>query len=132
MRHALAAYSDNRVQGLQEASPIKLISAMLDESMACIEAAAVACERGLIPIKGERISKAMAIINDGLAASLNKEAGGDIAANLEQLYDYCGRELFRCNVENDAPGMRACGQILSTIRDAWRGVEQQASASASS
>ena len=47
------------------------------------------------------LHRVVAII-DELRGSLNLEPGGEIAANMADLYDYSSRQLLRANLENRA------------------------------
>ena len=75
-------------------------------------------ERKEIAQKGGHISWAISII-DGLRASLNLEAGGEIAQNLDDLYDYMTRRLARANVENNTDLLDEVASLLRTIKGAW-------------
>ena len=57
-------------------------------------------QAGEIEKKGLAISKAIMIIENGMRASLDKNAGGEIASSLDALYDYMGRRLLLANVSN--------------------------------
>jgi flagellar protein FliS len=60
----------------------------------------------------------VAIIEE-LRASLNLEDGGEIAANMADLYEYCGRQLVRANAENRPEMLDEVGHLLREIRSAW-------------
>ena len=62
----------------------------------------------------------------GLQASLDHDKGGDIAANLESLYDYMQRRLFRANTDNDVAGLREVGDLVRTLRSAWQAIAPDA------
>jgi len=64
--------------GADSADPHQLIVMLFDGALERIAIAKGAIERGNIEEKGQKIGRAIAII-DGLRASLNKEAGGEIA-----------------------------------------------------
>jgi flagellar protein FliS len=72
-----------------------------------------------IAAKGTAISKAITIIDNGLRASLDKTAGGEIAANLDALYDYMSRRLLHANLKNDVPAIEEVHRLLSDLREAW-------------
>jgi flagellar protein FliS len=72
-----------------------------------------------IAAKGTAISKAITIIDNGLRASLDKEAGGEIAANLDALYDYMSRRLLHANLKNDVPAIDEVHGLLADLREAW-------------
>jgi flagellar protein FliS len=58
-------------------------------------------------------------IIDGLQASLDHERGGDIAENLDSLYEYMQRRLFRANADNDQAALAEVGDLVSTLQSAW-------------
>jgi flagellar protein FliS len=123
MRNALSAYKHNRLTGIEDASPTKLVSMLLDEAIRCCESAALACEAGDVARKGQNISKTLSIIDAGLLSALDFERGGEIAQNFAGIYNYCLQDLVRCNAENDPVGIRHCGSLLTTLREAWRAAE---------
>ncbi len=55
-----------------------------------------------------------------LLASLNMEAGGEIAENLQRLYAYMFNELIDANVEKNAKRIVDVVELLKQLRDAWR------------
>ena len=55
----------------------------------------------------------------GLQASLDHEQGGDVAGNLDALYDYMQRRLFRANADDDAAAISEVADLLQTLRSAW-------------
>jgi flagellar protein FliS len=71
--------------------------------------------------KGENISMAMSII-DGLRVSLNKEAGGQIAENLDMLYEYMNHRLLEANTSNDSAILEEVTGLLKQIKEAWDGI----------
>ncbi len=68
--------------------------------------------------KGNLISSAIDIINE-LAGSLNAEKGGDLAANLNQLYFYCNKRLFTANLKMDPAPIDEVIKILGGLRSAY-------------
>lgn len=73
--------------------------------------------------KGRLISGSIAIV-DTLRANLDHEAGGELAGNLERLYDYMVRRLLEANLRNDAEGLNEVISLLKEIREAWRAIPQ--------
>jgi flagellar protein FliS len=78
---------------------------------------------GAIPDKGMAISKAIAIIQEGLRLSLDKEAGGDLAENLDALYEYMGQRLLQANLRNDQAILDEVLELLSGLRDSWSQID---------
>ena len=100
------------------ASPHRLIQMLLEGALEKINLAKGYMQRGEIQLKGNHISWAISII-DGLRISLDREAGGDIAANLDALYDYMGRRLAEANLTNDVAMLDEVSRLLLEIKAAW-------------
>ncbi|MDA8090889.1 MAG: flagellar export chaperone FliS [Nitrospiraceae bacterium] len=69
------------------------------------------------------MDKAMAII-EHLKATLNMEAGGEIAQNLHGLYSHMLVELTLANIRNDPEKIKRVEKLLRTLRDGWRGIKK--------
>lgn len=104
-----------------DADPHRLIRLLLDGVLSRIAAAKGHMQRGEIAEKGECIGKAIGIVS-GLQASLNREAGGEIAANLASLYDYAGLRLLEANVHNDPARLDEVAKLLGEIKSAWEAI----------
>jgi flagellar protein FliS len=87
---------------------------------AAIAQARLCLAQDKIAERGQAISKAIQIINDGLKASLNKEAGGELSANLDRLYDYLVRTLLRANLNADDPLLEHADKLLGNLAEAWQ------------
>jgi flagellar protein FliS len=74
--------------------------------------------RGEIQEKGKSLSKAVRILS-GLQNALDDQQGGEIAANLAELYDYCIRRVLHANLKNDADAVREVRGLIDEVRDAW-------------
>jgi len=111
----------NRVgvaSSVEAASPHRLIQMLMAGALEKIAIAKGHMERQEIAQKGGHISWAISII-DGLRASLDLEAGGEVAQNLDDLYDYMTRRLVRANVENNIDLLDEVASLLRTIKGAW-------------
>ena len=113
--------------GTAYASPHRLILMLLEGALDKIANAKGHMERGDIGQKGNFISWAISIVG-GLRASLDFEKGGEIAANLEALYDYMERTLVLANVENDVNKLDEVAGLINTIKEAWLQIDAQQSA----
>lgn len=105
--------------GVSAASPHKLIVMLYDGALAAIATAGVQMGAGNIQEKGKAISKAIQIIDNGLRASLDKEVGGEIAANLDALYEYMSNRLLHANLHNDQQALDEVRGLLADLRDTW-------------
>jgi flagellar protein FliS len=97
---------------------------LMDGALARIARAQVHLERGEIAEKGRAVGLAIQII-DGLRASLDMERGGEIAANLDRLYDYMLRRLLEANLANSAEMLAEVTGLLQQIRSGWVGIRPQ-------
>lgn len=104
--------------GADSADPHQLIVMLFDGALERIAIAKGAIQRNEIEEKGQKIGRAIAII-DGLRASLNKDLGGDIANNLDDLYEYMQRRLFEANLKSDIPTLDEVADLLKEIKSAW-------------
>lgn len=128
MKNAANVYkSMSNVGQSMEASPHQLITLLFEGALERLAAAKGAMMHGDIPKKGLLISKAIGII-EGLRASLDLEKGGDIANNLDRLYDYLENRLFEANLKNQVAYLDEVAERLREIQSAWQGIAQHPSA----
>lgn len=102
------------------ASPHQLVVLLFDGALSAMKKATILMEQGDIPGKGQALSKAINIITNGLRAGLNHEMGGELSANLDNLYDYMTRRLLEANLRNDAEAIVEVEGLLTNIADAWK------------
>jgi flagellar protein FliS len=110
--------------GLAEASPYDVVRLLLDGALGRIAEAAGHLERGEVAAKGEKIGKALGII-EALMLGLDKTQGGELAANLERIYDYASRTLLKANLENRAELLEEVAGLLREIKLGWDGIAGQ-------
>mgnify|MGYP002152459425 CR=1 FL=1 len=89
-----------------------------------LRAARVQIEKGDGTGKGESISSALSIIG-ALQGSLNLEQGGEIAANLDALYDYMLRTLPVANLENNVELISEIDALIAEIQAGWEGIKPE-------
>jgi len=122
---AVQSYSSVKVHsGVETASPHRLIQMLFEGALERIAQAKGAMAQNQIPRKGELISKAVAIVG-GLQGSLNDKEGGNLASNLDNLYDYIIRRLTQANYENNPEYLDECGSLLGEIKAAWDAISHQ-------
>lgn len=128
---ATRAYAKIGVEsGVAAADPHKLISMLYQGALLAIANAKNGILRKDIPAKGAAISKAIAIIDEGLNASLDKKAGGDLAQNLSSLYEYMGIRLAQANLNNDMSMLDEVARLLNDLKGAWESIRPVSAASA--
>lgn len=104
--------------GVAEADPHRLIGMLFDGALDRIAQAKGCMQRNEVARKAEMLSAAVAIV-DGLRVSLDMEKGGQLAANLADLYEYSGRRLAEANLKNEPGYLDEVTGLLREIRNAW-------------
>jgi len=74
--------------------------------------------------KAKAIIKAQDIINE-LICSLNFEKGGEIAGNLESLYNYMLRRILQGDLNKDVKAIEEVIGIFTELLSAWQEVESK-------
>lgn len=116
--------------GVTSADPHKLILMLFDGALLSISSARHALERKDIPAKGMAISKAIEIIANGLDASLDLEAGGELAMRLSALYEYMSDRLLYANLHNNQAALDEVAGLLGGLRESWEAIGPQAGSAA--
>lgn len=105
------------------ASPHELISILYDSASNAVLKAKIYFETGNIAKRGEMISKAINIIDNGLRSCLDHEKGLHIAKDLDRLYEYMSRTLLDCNRKSSPEGLDSVSEILSNLAMTWKEIE---------
>lgn len=108
----------------EAASPHALILMLLNGAIEKLYAAKGFLERGNIEQKGRHLFWAISIIA-GLRSCLDFDKGGDIAMNLERLYDYMERRLMEANSANSVEMIEEVAGLLRTIREGWESIPSE-------
>lgn len=105
--------------GVAAADPLGLIIMLYDGAIHAIGRAELHLAQGDIEARGLNTSKAIDIISQGLAASLDKRVGGALAESLSSLYEYMGRRLFAANMSGDRAIYAEVRSLLGELRESW-------------
>ncbi|THD52736.1 flagellar export chaperone FliS [Rahnella sp. Larv3_ips] len=108
---------------LAGASPHELITMLLEGAKSAVLRAMIYFETGNIAKRGEMISRAINIIDNGLRTSLDHEKGQHIAQDLEQLYEYMSRTLLEANRQNKSELLTGVSEILTNLATTWKEIE---------
>lgn len=128
-RSPTAAYASIGVEtGVSTADPHKLILMLFDGALLAVSTARIHMEAGEIAGKGQSISQAINIIANGLKASLDVEAGGELADRLGSLYDYMVGRLLQANINNQVQPLTEVTNLLGELKDAWEQIGANAPA----
>ncbi len=117
----LSAYKETRVR---TASPGQMIVMLYNEAVKQCDTATDLIGKDLkknpqfIEKVNASISKVQDIVTE-LMASLDFEAGGDIARDLFSLYVFFNRELMDANIQKDSKRIGGIRTMLDELRQAW-------------
>ena len=115
----LSAYTQTNIESIvHEATPHKLIEMLFKGAKDALSQAVGAIERKDFEAKSKKISKATEIILN-LRTYLDKEKGGEVADNLNELYTYMATVLIDANRTNDTEKLREVSALLDTVVDGW-------------
>ncbi|MDW6093512.1 flagellar export chaperone FliS [Vibrio rhizosphaerae] len=119
MRGSLQAYKKVSVDSqLSAASPHKVVQMLMAGAIERLIQGKAAMIQGNIPVKGERLGKALDIIIS-LRSCLSMEDGGDIARNLDQLYEFVITQITQANHLNEPEMLDDVIDIIREIKSAW-------------
>jgi flagellar protein FliS len=121
-RGAVAYANVGAETGVMSASPHKLVVMLFEGAMLHVTLAIQHMKAGSVAQKGKAISRAIAFIETGLRASLNKEVGGEIALNLDALYAYMSKQLLAANIKNQTEILEEVYRLLSELKGAWEAI----------
>lgn len=120
-QNPLAAYKETRVR---TAGPGQLIVMLYEEAVKQCDRAIDYLDTNLKkkPANIEKVNLAICKVQDivtELMASLDFEAGGDIARDLFSLYVYFNRELTEANIAKDPLRIKTVRTMLADLSSAW-------------
>lgn len=119
---AMESYgSDNLASQASVANNVALIQMLFDGLTDTLVAAQGHLAHGAIQEKGKCIARASRIVI-GLQGSLDFAKGGELAQNLNDLYNYVTRRLIFANAHNDMAALKEIHGLMTEIRSAWQEV----------
>jgi len=104
------------------ASPIELVLLLTDGLLEELARARAHIVAKRYEARANSINKCVDIIN-GLSSSLDFESGGEVVANLANLYDFAAQHLNAAGIKQDPKMVDEVVKIMTTIRQGWAGVQ---------
>lgn len=109
----------NRRGAVAGADAHGLIALMFDATVERIALARAHLGRGDVAAKARELHAAAQLV-DGLRMSLDKTRGGEIAENLDRLYEWASTRLVEANAGNDARALAEVEKVIDELRAGWR------------
>ncbi len=106
---------DSSVMG---ASPHRLVQMLMEGVLERVATAKQSMVCNDVAMKSRNIGRAIDIVG-GLQGYLNKDVGGEIAENLDNLYDYMIRRLLVANSQNDENILDEVSNLMIQIKMGW-------------
>jgi flagellar protein FliS len=103
---------------IETATPEALILMLYDGALRFMAQAEAAFEENNIEKINNFLLRVQAIFTE-LQCSLDREKGGDIAANLERLYIFFNNQLVEANMKKDVNYLLAIKPMVQNLRDSW-------------
>lgn len=120
-RQSAQAYSSVGLETqVLSASPERLITLLFDGALSAIAKARLYLQQGNQAERGIAISKAIDIVDSGLKASVDMEAGGEVAKYLVGSYELIIQNLMLANLNADEEKLTVAETMLKNLGSAWR------------
>ncbi|MDJ0838731.1 MAG: flagellar export chaperone FliS [Acidobacteriota bacterium] len=114
-----ASYSANQYRtNSVNTSPLQLVVMCYDGMIRFMKKARQSIEEKNIEGKVKYINKTIAIV-DELQASLDFVRGGEVARNLDRVYDYMNNELMKVALKEEVEILEHLEKMAVDLRAAW-------------
>ncbi|MES9999692.1 MAG: flagellar export chaperone FliS, partial [Candidatus Thiodiazotropha lotti] len=115
---AINSYRQAASSEAMYATPFRLVQMLMTGALDGMANARGSIIRKEHEARNNEIKWVISVI-DALRGALDFEQGGEIANNLDMLYDYMIRRLFTANVEQDVDALDEVISLLKEIKTAW-------------
>ncbi|MGI2028082.1 flagellar export chaperone FliS [Endozoicomonas acroporae] len=120
-RAGISAYQQQQRASVEVAKPEQLVATLFNKLMETLAKARHYMEEQDLSKKVDRINLSIDILLV-LEQSLDHEKGGELADNLQGLYQYCIKRLTEANASNDVTMIDEVAGLMGEIREGWQSV----------
>ena len=115
---ALRAQRQYQQSQIETASPTRLIVLLYDGAVRFATQGLEALNEQRYEDQNLYLLKTQRIVTE-LMTSLDRNAGGDVAANLYRIYSYVMEQLVRANMQDDPALLQDAIKTLTDLRETW-------------
>lgn len=113
-RH-VAKYRQSQVDG---AKPAQILVLLFQTAVQRTKRAIIACSPDKDAERGEAVRRVLDIVIE-LRSTLDRDAGGEMAANLDSLYDYVITTIIDAHATRNEAEFKQALEVLDVLRDAF-------------
>ncbi|MBE7414788.1 MAG: flagellar export chaperone FliS [Deltaproteobacteria bacterium] len=106
------------------ADKVSLIIMLYDGILRFNKLAQMAIGNNDIGGRGRYLNRSLAIIGE-LTTALDGDEGGEIAANLARLYEFCTIAITEANLRNDASRIEPVNRVISELKAGWEAISTE-------
>ncbi len=114
-------------QNVRAADPLSLVVQIYEIAVRQLAAARIALAHRNWAEKGKAIGRVSECISL-LQNTLDKDAGGEVAANLDRLYSYFQTRLSHAHLQNDGNALEELSGHVKELLEAWSQAKQRQAA----
>ncbi len=100
------------------ADPLRLVVLLYEGILKHLGGAIQCLKTKEVEARCNHINRALAMISE-LQATLNREKGGDVAKNLDTLYNYWRKRLLQASFEESLEVLEEVQRLVSELWSAW-------------
>jgi flagellar protein FliS len=115
---AINSYRQAASSEAMYATPFRLVQMLMNGALDGMANARGSILRKEHEARNNEINWIISVI-DALRGALDFKQGGEIATNLDMLYDYMIRRLYAANVEQSVEALDEVTSLLKEIKGAW-------------
>ncbi|SFR59326.1 flagellar export chaperone FliS [Thiomicrospira sp. ALE5] len=103
---------------IPQATPFQLVKILYESGIKHMKVMRFFIERKQISEKTQEANRVIGIVY-GLKGGLDLEAGGEVAQNLNSLYDYIARRVTEASFHNDVAILNEAVELMESLQEAW-------------